>query len=109
MKSATLSYNGKPMSELIALPQFASIIAEQRIGTIKPAMPVLVSHSALDDVIPYAVGRTMAKSWCSKGANVRFSTNLVPTHVGGYVPFGVRPRCSSRAASPGCPRSATAG
>lgn len=89
VKSSTLSHNGKPMSDLIALPQFAAMIADQKIGNIKPAMPVYVGHSALDDVIPYAVGRTMARSWCGKGANVRFSTTLVPTHVGGYVPFGV--------------------
>lgn len=89
VKSSTLSYNGKPMSDLIALPQFSAMIASQRIGNIKPTVPVLVSHSAFDDVIPYAVGKTMAKSWCGKGANVRLSTNLIPTHVGGYVPFGV--------------------
>ncbi|PUA81846.1 lipase family protein [Nocardioides currus] len=88
VKSSTLSYNGKPMSDLIALPQFATMIAEQRIGTTTPSMPVLVSHSALDDVIPYSVGRSMAKSWCGKGANVRLSTNVIPTHVGGYIPFG---------------------
>lgn len=89
VKSSTLSYNGKPMSDLIALPQFAAMIADQRIGKIRPAMPVFVGHSAFDDVIPYAVGKAMARSWCSKGANVRFSTTLIPTHVGGYVPFGV--------------------
>ena len=35
------------------------------------ACPVLVSHSTLDDAIPYAVGKAMARSWCGKGANVR--------------------------------------
>jgi len=88
VKSSTLSYNGKGMSDLMALPEFASIIADQRIGRIKPSMPTLVSHSTFDDVIPYSVGKAMAKSWCGKGANVRFSANLIPTHVGGYVPFG---------------------
>ena len=28
----------------------------------------------------------MARSWCGKGANVHFSTNLAPGHVGGIVP-----------------------
>lgn len=89
VKSSTLSYNGRPMSELIALPQFSAMIADQRIGNTRPAMPVFVGHSAFDDVIPYSVGKTMARSWCSRGANVRFSTTVIPTHVGGYVPFGV--------------------
>ena len=78
VKSSTLSYNGQPMSTLMAAEPFKSIVAAQRIGTIKPRVPVLVTHSALDDVIPYSVGKQMAKSWCGKGANVFFSTNVAP-------------------------------
>lgn len=87
VKSETLSHNGKGMSDLIGLPQFARMIEDQRIGTIKPTVPVLVSHSSLDDVIPFANGRNTAQSWCDKGANVRFSPNVLPTHIGGYLPF----------------------
>lgn len=86
VKSSTLSYNGQPMSTLMAAEPFRSIVAAQRIGTIKPRVPVLVTHSALDDVIPYSVGKQMAKSWCGKGANVFFSANVAPLHVGGIVP-----------------------
>ncbi len=86
VKSSTLSADGRPMSELMAREPFKSIVEAQRIGTIKPTVPVLVTHSALDDVIPYAVGRQMARSWCGKGANVYFSTNVAPLHVGGIVP-----------------------
>ena len=86
VKSSTLSASGRPMSELMAVEPFRSIVEAQRIGTIKPTVPVLVTHSALDDVIPYAVGKQMAKSWCGTGANVRFSTNVAPGHVGGIVP-----------------------
>ncbi|QSR29908.1 lipase [Nocardioides sp. S5] len=86
VKSSTLSYNGQPMSTLMAAEPFRSIVAAQRIGTIKPRVPVLVTHSALDDVIPYSVGKQMARSWCGKGANVVFSTNIAPLHVGGILP-----------------------
>ncbi|UFN43960.1 lipase family protein [Nocardioides okcheonensis] len=86
VKSSTLSASGKPMSTLIQQEPFRSIVEAQRIGTIRPTVPVLVTHSALDDVIPYAVGKQLARSWCGKGANVRFSTNLAPLHVGGIVP-----------------------
>ncbi|WP_374458289.1 lipase family protein [Nocardioides sp.] len=85
-KSKDLSANGQPMSELMKQQPFASIIESQRIGTIKPTVPVLVTHSALDDTIPYGVGKAMARSWCGKGANVYFSTNIAPAHVGGMVP-----------------------
>lgn len=86
VKSSTLSYNGQPMSTLMDTEPFRSIVAAQRIGTIKPTVPVLVTHSALDDVIPYSVGKQMARSWCGKGANVRLHTNVAPLHVGGIVP-----------------------
>lgn len=86
VKSQTLSANGQPMSALMAQEPFHTIVEQQRIGTIKPRVPVLVTHSVLDDTIPYAVGRQMAKSWCQKGANVRFSSNVAPLHVGGMVP-----------------------
>lgn len=86
VKSSSLSHNGQPMSTLMSVEPFKSIVEAQRIGTIKPAFPVLVTHSALDDVIPYSVGKAMARSWCGKGANVYFSTNVAPLHVGGIVP-----------------------
>ena len=47
---------------------------------------MLLSHSLLDDVIPYAVGKQLAKDWCAKGSNVRLSTNVGPTHLGGALP-----------------------
>ncbi|TGN64497.1 lipase [Nocardioides eburneiflavus] len=84
--SSTLSANGQPMSELMKVEPFKSVIDAQRIGTLEPQVPVLVTHSTLDDTIPYAVGRAMARSWCGKGANVRLSTNVAPLHVGGMVP-----------------------
>lgn len=86
VRSETLTKDGATISSLMTQEPFASIIAAQRIGNIRPAVPVLVTHSALDDTIPYSAGRAMAKSWCSKGANVRFSTNYAPLHVGGMGP-----------------------
>jgi alpha-beta hydrolase superfamily lysophospholipase len=85
VRTETLSATGVPASTILAQEPFKTMVAQQRIGTIKPAMPTLVVHSVLDDVIPYAVGKAMAKSWCSKGANVDFSTVVSPGHVGGVL------------------------
>lgn len=86
VRSETLTKDGSPVSTLIRSEPFASIIAAQRIGRIKPTVPVLVTHSLLDDTIPYAVGKEMARAWCARGADVRLSTNVAPLHVGGMVP-----------------------
>lgn len=85
-KSTELTQDGRSLSEIMAEVPFSMLVADQQIGTIKPKVPVLVTHSKIDDVIPYAVGKAMAKSWCQKGANVRFSTNYGPTHIGGMIP-----------------------
>lgn len=85
-KSKDLSADGRPMADLMKEEPFRSIVEQQRIGTIRPTVPVLVDHSRLDDTIPFSIGRGMAKSWCSKGANVRFEANLAPLHVGGMLP-----------------------
>lgn len=85
-RSEDLSATGEPLAELMKHEPFKTIIEDQRIGTIKPTVPVLVTHSRLDDTIPYSVGRTMAKSWCKKGANVRMASNVAPLHVGGMLP-----------------------
>ncbi|WP_330475737.1 lipase family protein [Terrabacter sp. C0L_2] len=85
-RSSDLTKDGRSLTELAAAEPFRSIIADQRIGRLKPAVPVLLTHSVLDDVIPYAVGRGLAHDWCARGANVAFSANVTPTHVGGAVP-----------------------
>ncbi len=62
---------------------FQSVVAEQRIGNGKPEIPLLLSQSVLDDVIPFE--QTLADDWCAKGANVQFAPNLGPRHIGGAI------------------------
>lgn len=104
VRSETLSIDGQPLSALMTRAPFASVIEAQRIGTIKPTVPVLVSHSVLDDVIPYAAGKAMARSWCNKGANVRLSNNVVPLHVGGIVPHAAEAQLFWEARFAGLPQ-----
>lgn len=85
-KSETLTKDGRAIGDIITEQPISSMVADQKIGNIKPRVPVLVTHSRLDDTIPYSVGRAMAKSWCGKGANVRMSTNYAPLHLGGMLP-----------------------
>lgn len=85
-KSETLTEDGRPLTDYLDEEPFASVVAEQEIGSRAPQVPTLVTHSLLDDVIPYDVGKEMAADWCAAGAeDVRFASNLGPTHVGGAV------------------------
>lgn len=84
VRSATLTADGRSVPQLLDEAPFAQLIADQRIGAgRKPAVPTLVTHSLLDDVIPHRAGKQLAERWCDQGAPVRFSTNLAPTHIGG--------------------------
>lgn len=107
--SPYLNDRGQPMSALMAVEPFRSIIEAQRIGTIRPTVPVLVTHSAIDDVIPYAVGKQMARSWCGRAP----TSGSPPTSLRATSAASSRRRSrhcrSSRRGSPGCRRSATAG
>lgn len=85
-RSETLTEDGRPLTDYLDEEPFASIVAEQEIGSRAPQVPTLVTHSLLDDVIPYDVGKEMAADWCEAGADhVTFASNLGPTHVGGAV------------------------
>jgi fermentation-respiration switch protein FrsA (DUF1100 family) len=84
-RTADLTADGRPITDYLAEEPFASVVAEQLIGRTPPAAPVLVAHSALDDIVPFDQGRTMARSWCAEGATVQFDTLAAPTHVGGAV------------------------
>ncbi|WP_410666897.1 alpha/beta fold hydrolase [Amycolatopsis sp. cmx-4-68] len=80
-QSSTLTTDGRSLTAYLGVEPYASRVAEQKIGTLKPAVPVLIVHSALDDIVPYAQDRDLGRTWCGKGVKVQFSTTLVPTHV----------------------------
>ncbi|QIX28368.1 lipase [Nocardioides sp. JQ2195] len=84
-QSRTLTKDGRPLTDYLAAEPFRTAVGEQLIGNRRPSAPVLVTQSLLDDVIPYAVGRGAAVRWCNRGATVRFSTNMAPTHIGGAL------------------------
>ena len=69
---ATLTKDGLPFTSSFGEEPLRSILADNRIGNRKPNAPVMITHSVSDDVIPYPVGKQLAKDWCAKGANVSF-------------------------------------
>lgn len=85
-KSSSYSADGRPITAYLQEEPFRSILADNKIGNRKPSAPILLTHSTLDDTIPYAVGKQLAKDWCGKGTNLRWSPNASPLHVGGMIP-----------------------
>ncbi|MBT2509295.1 lipase [Streptomyces sp. ISL-98] len=59
-------------------------LAEQQAGRHRPAVPVRLYHSRLDDVIPYRVGTELKDRLCGLGASVDWDSYLVPTHIAAF-------------------------
>ena len=70
-------FNTDPVA-LINSEPMKSILAEQRLGTIKPEVPVMISTNRYDSFSPWEGSRQLALDWCSKGADVQFWTNEQP-------------------------------
>ncbi|MET9921166.1 lipase family protein [Streptomyces sp. NPDC006435] len=81
LNSRFLTADGRPLTERLKRAPWDTIVADQQLGRRTPAVPVLLSHSALDDVVPQQVGRTLAADWCRRGTTVKFSGNYVPGHI----------------------------
>ncbi|MFD3561521.1 alpha/beta fold hydrolase [Streptomyces sp. NPDC058686] len=81
LNSRFLTVDGRPLTERLKRAPWDTIVAEQQLGKRKPAVPVLLSHSALDDVVPQQVGKNLAADWCRQGVTVRFAGNHIPGHI----------------------------
>lgn len=84
-RSSTLTNDGASITAFLGRPDIAATLESLRLGKGRPDVPVLVAHTTLDDVVPYAQGRDFARSWCRNGAKVSFQPSLAPTHIGGAV------------------------
>lgn len=84
-RSTNYTVDGSSLSDIIKLEPFRTMIDDQRIGRLKPNAPVLLTHSVLDDTIPFKVGKQLAEDWCALGATIDFSPNATPLHLGAMV------------------------
>lgn len=86
VRSSNLTVDQRSISQLITDEPFRTMINDQLIGNDRrPQVPVLVTHSLLDDVIPYRTGRNLARRWCDQGARVQLRSGVAPGHVGGLL------------------------
>ncbi|MFJ6692108.1 lipase family protein [Streptomyces sp. NPDC091294] len=70
---------GQSISDVIrAEPVLQTFLAEQRIGSRKPAGPVRVATGTSDDLVPHGQARQLAVDWCGKGAQVTYVPVLLP-------------------------------
>lgn len=72
-KTSTWTKSGKTAAQLIAdEPVLKALVDKQRIGRLKPAVPVQVLTGTKDDIVDHAQARQLAVDWCRLGANVSY-------------------------------------
>jgi pimeloyl-ACP methyl ester carboxylesterase len=77
--STSWTTDGRSISDIIqAEPALKAFLAEQRIGTMKPASPVRVATGTSDNLVPHAQARQLAVAWCSMGADVTYKPVALP-------------------------------
>lgn len=78
--------DGKPLSAVVKRhPVIESMIDDQRIGTLKPNAPVLISTSLHDDVIPSGQVTQLYRDWRAKGASVQLLDQYIPPILPGMI------------------------
>ncbi|GAA5057390.1 alpha/beta fold hydrolase [Nocardia callitridis] len=79
LRTNSFTIDGRPLLDhLQAIPEAQQILADQRIGTLRPQAPVLITSGRNDDTVPYGQARQLAEDWCAKDATVTFRTNPLP-------------------------------
>ncbi|MCF8609399.1 lipase family protein [Gordonia sp. HY285] len=78
--------DGKSLASVIKRhPEVQKMLDDQRIGSLKPNAPVLISTGVNDDVIPTGQVVTLYKDWRKQGANVRLTRDYTPPIFPGLV------------------------
>lgn len=75
----SLTKNGLTPLEILAKePELQKYVEMQRIGTLKPAAPVLIVTGIYDDAIPVGQAKELGAAWCAQGANVTVIEDAFP-------------------------------
>ncbi|MBY6436216.1 lipase [Rhodococcus kroppenstedtii] len=86
LRTDTLTRDGRPLLEnLGTIPEAGPILAQQRIGNLRPSAPVFVTSGRHDDTVPYGQARRLAEDWCGRGGAVTFLTDEIPPILTGAV------------------------
>jgi Secretory lipase len=65
-------------------PIWQARLRENRLGSVKPTVPVFQPHALLDEIVPLGQADQLHKDWCALGANVTWKT-YIAEHATGLV------------------------
>lgn len=65
----------------LATPQWQARVAEQKIGNVRPQVPVYLYHGVLDEIIPYGQAAALRTAWCAQGAPIQWTDYWLADHL----------------------------
>lgn len=82
-QTTTWTQDGVTLNELInQYPAFVRELDRQKIGKLKPSMPVLLFHGTHDDVIPLEQALSVRDLWLEKGTDLTYFEDESPSIPG---------------------------
>lgn len=75
----TLTSDGRTLAEhLLGDPELARAMDDQRLGHLRPEVPVMVVAARHDDAVLYPQSEQLSRDWCGLGATVQMHTDETP-------------------------------
>lgn len=72
-KTSRWTNDGRALWQIVAsTPAISALVDAQKIGRVKPSVPVRVLTATRDDIVPHAQARQLAVDWCALGATVDY-------------------------------------
>lgn len=73
VKTSSWIKSGRSISAIVAAnPAVQAVIDVQKIGKLKPTVPMRIATGTQDDIVNHAQARQLALDWCRKGAKVQY-------------------------------------
>lgn len=66
-------------------PQWQARLNENKLGSVKPTVPVFQYHGQIDEIIPFSQAETLRNTWCAMGANLTWKTYPLAEHLLGMI------------------------
>ncbi|POM26451.1 putative MT1628-like inactive lipase [Actinomadura rubteroloni] len=71
--------------DLMHDPAWLARFAENKLGAVKPSVPVFQGHALFDEVLPLGQADAVHKDWCKLGANLTWKVYPLAEHLLGAV------------------------
>lgn len=83
--SQSLTTDGSTLQDVLKRPDIAAVLSSMQLGRTAPDVPVLISHSRRDNVVPFSQGESLQKAWAARGATVTLVAWNAPLHLVGFI------------------------